>query len=80
MTLVAHTVPTKKLWFVCSARSFSRVALAMTFGLAQFGANDSSQAKPDKGLLGTGPILSAPLRNKKVSNCRAATQSFFACA
>jgi hypothetical protein len=51
MTLVAHTVPTKKPWFLCSARSCSRAALAMTFGVAQFGANEPSQAKPHKDLI-----------------------------
>jgi uncharacterized protein (DUF2237 family) len=51
MTLVAHAVPPKKPWFLCSAR----FALAMTFGVAQFGANDSSQAKPDKDLMAIKP-------------------------
>jgi hypothetical protein len=51
MTLVARTVPTKKPWFLCSARSCARAALAMTFGVAQFDANDPSQAKPDKNLI-----------------------------
>jgi hypothetical protein len=55
MTLVAHTVPTKRPWFVCSARSCSRVALAMTFGVAQFGTNDFSRAKPDKDLMAIKP-------------------------